>query len=151
FDTDLYEEAEKQFLDLETTYRSAYGGDALGLADITYHLSRSISRGMEKSGSRTSDPQRYREQAARALHYGRAAYVHAKKYSGDPDQISTLGTYLCSLLINHEPEPDLAEIEAIAREARDIRERLFEVGSIEHTHPLNMLLIALAAQDKVEE
>src|SRR5262249_16622245 len=66
FDNDLYEEAEKQYLDLETTYRSAYGGDALGLADITYHLSRSISRGMEKSGSRTSDPQRYREQAARA-------------------------------------------------------------------------------------
>src|SRR5262249_2144023 len=78
FEFDLYEQAEKKFLELETTYRSAYGGDALGLADITYQLSRSISRGMEKSGLRTSDPQRYREQGARALLYGRAAYVHSK-------------------------------------------------------------------------
>ena len=45
FENGLYEEAEKKYLDLETTYRSAYGGDGLGLADIYYNLSRSIARG----------------------------------------------------------------------------------------------------------
>jgi hypothetical protein len=151
FDSGLYEEAEKKFLDLETTYRSAYGGDALRLADIDYDLSRSIARGSLARTSAISDPQRRKELAARAVHYARAAYDQAKKYGGDPEQMGILGVWLCHTLVYMEPNPDYAAIEAIAREARGIREKLFGVGGNLDTHPLCYLLIALARQDKIEE
>jgi tRNA A-37 threonylcarbamoyl transferase component Bud32 len=151
FASELYEEAEKKFLDLETTYRSAYGGDTIRLAGIYYEISRSVARGSLARTSPISDPQRHKELAARVLHYARAAYDQAKKYDAEPEQLGILGVYLCSVLINHEPNPDYAEIEAIARDARDIREKLFPVGENLHTHPLNFLLIALARQDKIEE
>jgi serine/threonine protein kinase len=148
YESGLHEEAEKKFLDLETTYRSAYGGDALGLADIYYQISRSIVHG---SLTRSSDPQRLKELAARVVHYARAAYNQGKKYDGDPEQIGTLGTYLCFVLDNHQPNPDYAEIEVIAREAWGIRQKLYGVGGPLDTHPLNFLLMALTHQDKLEE
>jgi hypothetical protein len=151
FESELYEEAEKKFLDLETTYRSAYGGDALGLADIYYNLSRSIVRGSLARTSPRSDPQRHKELSARAVHYARAAYDQARKYDAEPEQMATLGIWFCHALIYHEPNPDYAGIEAVAREARAIREKLFGVGTNLDTHPLNYLLWALARQDKIEE
>ena len=151
FENRFYEEAEKKFLELETTYRSSFGGDALGLAEIYYNLSRSIVRGSLARTSPHSDPQRHKELAARTVHYARAAYDHATKYGGDPEQIGTVGNYLCHVLIHLEPNPDYAAIEAIAREAWDIRVKLYGVGNRLDTHPLNYLLIALARQDKIEE
>jgi hypothetical protein len=151
FESSRYEEAEKKFLDLETTYRNSFGGDALHLADIDYQISRSIARGQLSSTSPSSDPQRFQELAAKAVHYARAAYDQSKKYDGEPEQIGIHGVWLCHLLIFLEPKPDYAEIEAIAREARGIRENLFGVGGNLDTHPLNYLLIALARQDKIEE
>ena len=125
--------------------------DGLRLADIYYNISRSIERGSLEDTSPSSDPDRRKELAAKVVHYARAAYDQAKKYEGDPDQIGTLGTYLCHVLIHHEPNPDYAAIEAIAREARVIREKLYGVGGRLDTHPLNYLLIALARQDKIDE
>jgi len=55
------------------------------------------------------------------------------------------------VLIHHEPNPDYAAIEVIAREAQGIREKLFGVGGPLDTHPLNYLLIALARQDRIED
>jgi tetratricopeptide (TPR) repeat protein len=150
FGAKLYEEAEKKFLDLEMTYRSAYGGDTIRLAGIYYEISRCIWRGRLASTS-PSDPERRNELAARAVQYARAAYDLAKKYDGEPEQMGILGVYLCHTLIHLEPNPDYAAIEAIAREARAIREKLFGVGGNLDTHPLNYLLIALARQDKIED
>jgi hypothetical protein len=150
-DSSSYEEAEKKFRDLATTYRSAYGGDALGLANIYYHLSRSLLRGRLASTSDSTDPQRYKELAGEVLRYARAAYDQVKKYDGDPSEIATLEVYLCHVLIHLEPNPDYAGIESIAREARAIREKLFGVGGNLDTHPLNYLLIALARQDRIED
>jgi tetratricopeptide (TPR) repeat protein len=151
FESGLYEEAEKKFLDLETTYRSTYGGDVLGLADIYYEISRSIARGSLARTPRYSNPQRYKELVAKVLHYARAAYDEAKKNDADPEQLAALGTYLCSVLINHDPNPDYTELEAIASEAWGIRKKLYGVGGTLDTHPLNFLVIALAQQDKIEE
>jgi hypothetical protein len=151
FDSRLYEEAEKKFLDLETTYRSAYGGDTIRLAGINYEISRCIWRGRLESTSPSSDPQHRKELAGKVVHYARAAYDLAKKCDGEPEQLGILGVYLCHALIHLEPSPDYAEIGGIAREARGIREKLFGVGGNLDTHPLNYLLIALARQDKIEE
>jgi hypothetical protein len=151
FEGEKYAEAEQKFLNLETSWRSRFGDDALRLADIYYNHSRAIARGSLARTSPISAPQRYKELAARVLHYARAAYDQAKKYDAEPEQMGILGTYLCSVLINHEPNRDYAEIEAIAREARGIREKLFGVGGNLDTHPLNFLIIALAQQDKIEE
>ena len=151
FNSGLHVEAEKKFVNLETTYRNAYGGDALGLADIYYNISRSIVRGSLVRTSSVGDPQRYKELVAKVLHYARAAYDQVKTYDGDPGQIATIGIWLCYVLIYIEPNPDYAAIEAIAREARGIRENLFGVGGKLDTHPLNYLLMALAKQDKIED
>lgn len=51
----------------------------------------------------------------------------------------------------HDPNLDYATVEAIARKARVIREKLFGVGGNLDTHPLNYVLFALARQDKIEE
>ncbi len=147
----LYEEAEKKFLDLETTYRSAYGGDALGLADIYANLSRSIVRGSLARTSPRGDPQRHKELSARAVHYARAAYDQGRKYAAEPEEMAILAIWFCHALIEHDPNADYAAIEAMAREARLIREKLYGVGGPLDTHPLNFLLIALARQDKTED
>src|SRR5262249_32570727 len=122
---------------------------------IYYNISRSIAYGSLRGTPPGSDPRRHKELAARVLHYARAAYEQARKYDADPERKGTLGTYLCSALINHEPSPSYAEIEAIAREAWGIREKLYEkqygVGNPLDTHPLNFLFIALTQQDKLEE
>jgi hypothetical protein len=151
FEGGKYAEAEQKFLNLETSWRSSFGGDALRLADIYYNHSRAIWRGSLKSTSPSIDPQRRKELAARAVHYARAAYDQGKKYGGEPEQMGILGVYLCHTLIHYEPNPDYAAIEAIAREARVIREKLFGVGGPLDTHPLNYLLVALARQDRIEE
>ncbi|HEY7326431.1 MAG TPA: protein kinase [Gemmataceae bacterium] len=151
FVRELYEEAEKKFLDLETTYRSAFGGDALRLASISYDISRSIARGSLARTSRQSDPQRHKELSAKVVRYARAAYEQARKYDAEPEQMTILAIWFCHALIYHEPNPDYSMIEAIAREARGIREKLFGVGTNLDTHPLNYLLWALARQDKIEE
>ncbi len=151
FENRFHEEAEKKYVDLETTYRSAYGGDALGLAYIDYNLSRSIARGSLARTSSRSDPQRHKELSAKVVRYARAAYDQARKYDAEPEQMATLGTWFCHALMYHDPNPDYAAIEAMARDARVIREKLFGVGGPLDTHPLNYLLWALAGQDKIEE
>lgn len=151
FENGLHEEAEKKYVDLETTYRSAYGGDALGLADIYYNLSRSIVRGSLARTSPHSDPQRHKELSARAVHYARAAYDQARKYDAEPWQMATLEIWYCHALIYHDPNPDYAAIEVMAREARGVREKVFGLGNYMDTHPLNYLLWSLARQDKLEE
>jgi tetratricopeptide (TPR) repeat protein len=151
FNAGKYAEAEEKFLNLETSYRSALGGDGLRLADIYYHISRSISRGSLKDTSPGSEPQRYQELAAKAVRYARTAYDQAKKSDAEPAQMAVIEVYLCHTLIHYEPHPDYAEIEAIARKAWDSRGRLCVVGGNMHTHPLCYLLVALARQDKIED
>jgi serine/threonine protein kinase/tetratricopeptide (TPR) repeat protein len=147
----MYAEAEQKFLSLETSWRKSFGDDGLRLADVYYNISRSIERGSLKNTSPTSDPERHKELSAKVVRYARAAYDQARKYDAEKEQMGILEVYLCHALIHYEVNPDYAAIEAIAREARVIREKLYGVGNRMDTHPLNYLIVALARQNKIEE